>query len=220
MSAATARKPPISTTNLNRRSQTPVDTGRSSPAGRATPVGRSTPGRASPAPATPTTARNATATTARPTARRNTLTNGRPATSSTGSPLSARGAVKTRPVTENEAELENAAVIEDLKSRLAKSETAAETAAQEYASQLTALKQRLSEANTEYMRIEEQIHTKDETIEQLEIQVKDLIRSKRDQENIYEAEVRFHHSPRFALLADTLVIIENCGSAGKGGTPG
>jgi CII-binding regulator of phage lambda lysogenization HflD len=123
-------------------------------------------------------------------------------------------------VTENEAELENAAILEELKSRLAKSETAAETAAQEYANQLTALKQRLSEANTEYMRIEEHIHAKDETIEQLEIQVKDLIRSKRDQENIYEAEVSFHHSPCFVVLANASANIENCGSAGKGGTPG
>lgn len=104
------------------------------------------------------------------------------------SPLSARSVAKPRAASNDETELENTAILEDLRSRLAKSETAAETAAQEYAKQLKALQQRLEEANAEYVRIEEQMHVKDESIEQLELQVKDLIRSKRDQENIYEAE--------------------------------
>jgi predicted nucleic acid-binding Zn-ribbon protein len=127
-------------------------------------------------------------------ARRNTMREGishRPSISA-GSPLSARGAVKTRPVSNDETELENAAILEDLRSRLAKSESAAETAAQEYTKQIKALQQRLGEANADYVRIEDQMHAKDEATEQLEMQVKDLIRSKRDQENIYEAEVSFH----------------------------
>lgn len=91
----------------------------------------------------------------------------------------------------DEVELENAAILEDLRTRLSKGESAAEAAAVQYALQIKALQQRLDETQADYVRIEEQMHTKDENVEALEMQIKDLTRSKRDQENIYEAEVSF-----------------------------
>jgi predicted nucleic acid-binding Zn-ribbon protein len=74
---------------------------------------------------------------------------------------------------------------------LAKSESAAEAAAEEYAKQIKALQMRLDEAQADYVQIEDHSHSKDETIDNLEMQIKDLTRSKRDQENIYEAEVSY-----------------------------
>lgn len=120
-------------------------------------------------------------------ARRNTLQHRRD--SSVSSPLSARSAVKARPDSPDDAELENAAILEDLRGRLAKSESAAEAAAEEYQKQIKALQLRLEESVKEQVKQEEALHSKDDAIESLEIQVKELIRSKRDQENIYEAEV-------------------------------
>ena len=81
--------------------------------------------------------------------------------------------------------------MEDLRTRLSKSESAAEAAAAQYALQLKGLQQRLDETQADYDRIEEQMHSKDESVQALEMQIKDLTRSKRDQENIYEAEVSF-----------------------------
>lgn len=129
--------------------------------------------------------------------RRNTVLGGRDGSFphrgsiSGGSPLTARAAAR-RPVdSNNDAELENAALLEDLRSRLARSESAAEAAAQEYTKQIEALQIRLDESTTEQVKMEETMHVKEEAIEDLETQVKDLTRSKRDQENIYEAEVRW-----------------------------
>lgn len=128
--------------------------------------------------------------------RRNTIREGghRPTSSvgsNLGSPLSARSAVRGRPLSNDDTELENAAILEDLRTRLSKSESAAEVAAAQYALQMKALQQRLDETQADYARIEEQMHSKDESAETLEMQIKDLTRSKRDQENIYEAEVSF-----------------------------
>lgn len=89
----------------------------------------------------------------------------------------------------NDDELESAAILEDLRSRLAKSESAAEAAAVEYAKQIKALQARLQESVNDQQKMEEAAHQKDETIERLQVQIKDLTRTKREQENIYEAEV-------------------------------
>ena len=169
MSAAT-RKPPAN--NGNRRSQPPA------PA-------LTTSGRQSPAPS------SSGIPTGSGMARRNTIREGghQRTGSIPGSPLSARAAVKTRPVSNDETELENAALLEDLRSRLAKCESAAEAAAEEFAKQIKALHARLDEAQADYAQVEDQLHSKDEAIEAFEMQIKDLTRSKRDQENIYEAEV-------------------------------
>lgn len=90
---------------------------------------------------------------------------------------------------QSEADLENAAILEDLRSRLAQSESAAEAATEEYAKQIKALQSRLEDALAEQIKMEEAAHQKDEMIESIELQVKELTRAKRDQENIYEAEV-------------------------------
>lgn len=89
---------------------------------------------------------------------------------------------------QSEADLENAAMLEDLRSRLAQSESAAEAATEEYAKQIKALQSRLEDALAEQIKMEEAAHQKDEMIESIELQVKELTRAKRDQENIYEAE--------------------------------
>ncbi|CCX09456.1 Similar to hypothetical protein [Tuber melanosporum Mel28]; acc. no. XP_002837700 [Pyronema omphalodes CBS 100304] len=123
-----------------------------------------------------------------PMSRRNTASGHRPSISLSGSPLSARSSVKTRPQTDNETELEAAAMLEDIRTRLAKSESAAEAAAQEYSLQIKALQLRLDEAQKDYAKVEEQMHSKEDAIENMQIQIKELTRSKRDQENIYEAE--------------------------------
>lgn len=89
---------------------------------------------------------------------------------------------------QSEADLENAAMLEDLRNRLAQSESAAEAAAEEYAKQVKALQSRLEDALAEQLKMEEAVHQKDEVVEGMELQVKELTRAKRDQENIYEAE--------------------------------
>lgn len=80
--------------------------------------------------------------------------------------------------------------MEDLRNRLSQIESAAEAAAEEHAMQMKAIELRLEEALAEQIKMEDNSHGKDEVIEGIESQVKELTRAKRDQENIYEAEVR------------------------------
>lgn len=61
--------------------------------------------------------------------------------------------------------------------------------------QMKALELRLEEALAEQIKMEDSNHGKDEVIEGIESQLKELTRAKRDQENIYEAEVRFLYPP-------------------------
>lgn len=61
--------------------------------------------------------------------------------------------------------------------------------------QMKALELRLEEALAEQIKMEDNSHGKDEVIEGIESQLKELTRAKRDQENIYEAEVRLLYSP-------------------------
>ncbi|KAH8151989.1 uncharacterized protein LAJ45_03982 [Morchella importuna] len=174
---ASSRKPPPANLSspLNRRSMPPPVA--SSSAGSARGSSRSP---------TPTGAAAPAATAAR----RNTIRDGAPLAhrNSISSPLSARSAAKRSTEVQSEADLENAAMLEDLRSRLAQSESAAEAAAEEYAKQVKALQSRLEDALAEQIKMEEAAHQKDEIIEGIELQVKELTRAKRDQENIYEAE--------------------------------
>lgn len=80
--------------------------------------------------------------------------------------------------------------LEELRSRLSQLESAAEAAAEEHTLQVKALQLRLDEAVAEQIKMEDNSHGKDEMIEGIELQVKELTRAKRDQDNIYEAEVR------------------------------
>ncbi|KAI5776626.1 hypothetical protein EDC01DRAFT_720006 [Geopyxis carbonaria] len=163
MASTTRNKPPL-TSNLNRRAASTRS---------------------------PTPTNGAPSPTPGGIARRNTIREGgahHRSGSSISSPLSARSAAKSRPHSNDETELENAAILEDLRSRLAKSESAAEAAAEEYAKQIKSLQIRLEESIAEQVKMEESQHSRDEFMESLEMQIKDLTRSKRDQDNIYEAE--------------------------------
>lgn len=147
------------------------------------PPGAQTRGSGSPTPtSSPTT--NATPTGRRGTGSSSIHRN------SVSSPLSARSAAKRSSELVSEADLENAAAMEDLRSRLSQIESAAEAAAEEHAMQMKAIELRLEEALGEQIKMEDSSHGKDEVIEGIESQVKELTRAKRDQENIYEAEVR------------------------------
>ncbi|KAL7267607.1 hypothetical protein RUND412_009802 [Rhizina undulata] len=175
---ASARKPPLplNSSTANRRSLPPT----------AATSNRST---RSPTPSTPN---SSTVTSTPMSARRNTLRDGVPSAhrNSISSPLSARSAVKRPPSdsVSSDAELEHAALFEELRSKLAKTESTAEADKEEFSKQLKAVQMRLDEALSEQAKLEEVAHVKDETIETLEMQVKELTRAKRDQENIYEAE--------------------------------
>lgn len=176
---SSSRKPPPPVNPLNRRSMPPAAASSSAVRG------------ASRSP-TPTSigAPSSSSSAAAP-ARRNTLRDSGPGAhrNSISSPLSARAAAKRSSELVSESDLENAAIMEDLRSRLAQSESAAEAAAEEYAKQVKALQIRLEEALAEQIKMEEVSHAKDEVIEGMELQIKELTRAKRDQENIYEAEV-------------------------------
>ncbi len=175
MASSSTRKPPLAS-NLNRRSQPSVGL----------------PGRSDRSP-TPSSSTSTGGHVREALGRRNTMREGslHSSRNSISSPLSARSAAKRPPDANNEAELENAALLEDLRSRLAKSESAAEAAADEYTKQIKALQLRLDESSSEQSKMEEAMHAREEVVENLEMQIKDLTRSKRDQENIYEAEVCF-----------------------------
>lgn len=179
--ASTTRKPPPTTPNPTRRHVAPV-----APHGRQSPALSSA--------STPISARR---NSIRDSSIQRGSVNG-------GSPLSARSAVKTRPsIEEIEQEHENNVILEDIRSRLAKSESAAEAAAEEYAKQIKALQLRLDELHADNVRLEDTTHSKEDTIEGLEMQIKDLTRSRRDQENIYEAEVsKLQPSMRLVDTAD------------------
>ena len=179
---ASTRKPPVGnnvSSPLNRRSMPPT-----APSTAQGPARSPTPNSSRPVvgPSNGVARRN--------TLRDRELSSGNPNRNSTSSPLSARSAAKRPSSNSSDADLESAAILEDLRSRLAQSESAAE----EYAKQVKALQLRLEEALGEQMKMEETCHAKDEVIENFEIQIKELTRAKRDQENIYEAEVkmRFH----------------------------
>lgn len=183
---ASTRKPPVGnnvSSPLNRRSMPPT-----APSAARGPARSPTPNSSGPVvgPSNGVARRN--------TLRDRELSSGNPNRNSTSSPLSARSAAKRPSSNSSDADLESAAILEDLRSRLAQSESAAEAAAEEYAKQVKALQLRLDEALGEQNKMEEACHVKDEVIENFEIQIKELTRAKRDQENIYEAEVsmRFH----------------------------
>lgn len=184
---ASTRKPPLGnnvSSPLNRRSMPP------SAPGAARGTSRSPTPNSNPSSAAPSLSNGIS--------RRNTLRDrdqaaggSAPNRNSVSSPYSARSAAKRPPSISTDAELENAAILEDLRSRLAQAESTAEAATEEYAKEMKGLQVRLDEARNEQFRMEDLLHVKEEFIENLEIQIKDLTRAKRDQENIYEAEVIF-----------------------------
>lgn len=85
---------------------------------------------------------------------------------------------------EDDARAETAAVIDELKDRLLK----AETASGEYQRQLAILQVRLNESHSEHGRLEERMHEDSERIQALETEMKEVLRHNRDMEALVDAE--------------------------------
>lgn len=84
----------------------------------------------------------------------------------------------------SDAKAETAAVIDDLRERLQKSETSLD----ESQKQTAVLQARLDEANKEHNTLEESVHEHQERLEELENEKKESVRARRELEAIYEAE--------------------------------
>lgn len=85
---------------------------------------------------------------------------------------------------EEDQRIENAALVEDLKERLQKAETASE----EFQKHVEVLQSRLDDANKEQVKLEDRLHEEEEKMEALENEKRETLRQRRELENIYEAE--------------------------------
>ncbi|KAF1988792.1 hypothetical protein K402DRAFT_461715 [Aulographum hederae CBS 113979] len=113
----------------------------------------------------------------------------------TGTPLSARAAVKKPSSTlanstgsldaaDEDARAETAALMEDLKERLQRAENASE----EYQKQVQVLHTKLEEAIKEQQKLEERLHEEEERGMELANDKREALRQQRELENINEAE--------------------------------
>ena len=93
--------------------------------------------------------------------------------------------------TDDDARAEHAALLEELRSRVQKAETASE----EYQKQLNLLQSRLDESQHSHAQLEDQLHEKQEQVEELETEKIQATRQKRDLERIFDEE-------RIAMLKD------------------
>ena len=99
---------------------------------------------------------------------------------------------------DNTAELlEKDGIISDLTQRIKRIEANAAVAADNFQDQMQALQSRMEEALDEATKMEDIIHSRDESVEELESQIAELDRRNRDQENIYETEVSLFPPPPF-----------------------
>ncbi|CAL3967677.1 hypothetical protein PZA11_003918 [Diplocarpon coronariae] len=114
-----------------------------------------------------------------------------------GAPVSARSAMQrpgagtsnlssssTTSDADDNARAETVAVLDDLKERLRKTETASE----QFQKQTQVLQARLDEALKEQGKLEDRLHESDERLEALENEKRDALRQRREMESIYEAE--------------------------------
>jgi hypothetical protein len=114
-----------------------------------------------------------------------------------GTPISARAAVKKPTVSsglgtsttaaeagEEDGRIETAALVEELKEQLQKTELASE----QYQKQVDVLQSRLDDALKEQGKLEDKLHEEEERIEGLENEKREHIRQRRELETIYEAE--------------------------------
>lgn len=111
-----------------------------------------------------------------------------------GTPISARAAVKkpagssnlgtSTSAADEDARIESAALIEELRERLEKAEHSSE----EYRKNAEVLQSRLDDALKEQGKLEDRLHEEEERIEGLEIDKKEALRQRRELEGIYEAE--------------------------------
>ncbi|TVY47118.1 hypothetical protein LCER1_G007511, partial [Lachnellula cervina] len=85
---------------------------------------------------------------------------------------------------DDDARAETVALLDDLKERLHKAETASE----QFQKQAQVLQSRLDEALTEQGKLEDRLHENDEKWELLENEKRDALRQRREMESIYEAE--------------------------------
>ena len=92
---------------------------------------------------------------------------------------------------EDDARIENAALIDNLKRSLRNAELVSE----DYQRQISILQKNLDDVQQEQGKFEERLHESGRRIEELEIENKDVSRQKRDMENIYESE-------RMAMMRD------------------
>ncbi|KAF2834844.1 hypothetical protein M501DRAFT_943336 [Patellaria atrata CBS 101060] len=138
--------------------------------------------------------RTSTSTTTSP----NGVSRARSVRSGTGTPLSARAAVK-KPGTpstlsqnvsssaddgDEDAREEAAALIQDLKEQLQKVENTSE----EYMKQIEVLQARFDDAIKDQAKLEERTHEEEERVESLLNEKKETVRQMRELESIYEAE--------------------------------
>lgn len=85
---------------------------------------------------------------------------------------------------DDDARAETVGLLDDLKERLHKAETASE----QFQKQAQVLQSRLDEALHEQGKLEDRLHESDENLEALENQKRDALRQRREMETIYEAE--------------------------------
>ncbi|TVY45732.1 hypothetical protein LSUB1_G000396 [Lachnellula subtilissima] len=85
---------------------------------------------------------------------------------------------------DDDARAETVALLDDLKERLHKAETASE----QFQKQAQVLLSRLDEAQSEQGKLEDRLHENDEKWELLENEKRDALRQRREMESIYEAE--------------------------------
>ena len=85
---------------------------------------------------------------------------------------------------DDDARAESASLIEELRSRLLK----AETASDEYQRQLSMVQTKLDDSLFEYGKLEDKSHENYAKIEELEAEKLQVIRQKREMEDVYESE--------------------------------
>ncbi|TVY32224.1 hypothetical protein LOCC1_G008047 [Lachnellula occidentalis] len=85
---------------------------------------------------------------------------------------------------DEDARAETVALLDDLKARLHKAETASE----QFQKQAQVLQSRLDEALSEQGKLEDRLHENDEKWELMENEKRDALRQRREMESIYEAE--------------------------------
>ncbi|KAF2436166.1 hypothetical protein EJ08DRAFT_228917 [Tothia fuscella] len=157
-------------------------------------------GRASPAPGGPAspgaTPRSATTRATPTTPVRNGLARNRSTGTGNGTPISARAAVK-KPTSSGlgnstsaaeaadvDDRIETAALVEELKERLSKTEAASD----QFQKQIEILQSRFDDALKEQGKLEDKLHEEEERTEGLENEKRESIRARRDLEAIYETE--------------------------------
>ena len=92
---------------------------------------------------------------------------------------------------EDDARVENAALIDNLKRSLRNAELVSE----DYQRQLLILQQRLDDVQREQGKMEDRLHESGQRVETLEMQKKDVLRQMKDMEKTYESE-------RMAMIRD------------------